>query len=207
MSHFGFLFLNSSEILRKSAFSLPKQCSISCSAHSQVETLWQEMWRPVSVLVFSRFFGFLPHSTNMQNEVDLIGDSKLPLSVNVSVDGCCSLHVTVRWTGDSSRVTPPFAPTCWDRLSPPQGIWMNTIGSLFKGNQNQTWILHQQMITVFLLQMKNNPIQDRSPVHGDDFVILPEPRMAISICSKDTMNITVSQCSLNVFQNLAKVKT
>uniref|UniRef100_A0AAQ4Q6C5 Vacuolar protein sorting 13 homolog C n=2 Tax=Gasterosteus aculeatus aculeatus TaxID=481459 RepID=A0AAQ4Q6C5_GASAC len=54
------------------------------------------------------------------------------------------------------------------------------------------------------LEMKNNPIQDKSPVHGDDFVILPEPRTAISISSKDTMNVTVSQCSLNVFYNLAK---
>ncbi|XP_038556520.1 vacuolar protein sorting-associated protein 13C isoform X2 [Micropterus salmoides] len=55
------------------------------------------------------------------------------------------------------------------------------------------------------LEMKNNPVQDKSPVHGDDFVILPEPRTAISICSKDTMNITVSQCSINVLYNLAKV--
>ncbi|XP_075939319.1 intermembrane lipid transfer protein VPS13C isoform X3 [Anarhichas minor] len=54
------------------------------------------------------------------------------------------------------------------------------------------------------LEMKNNPVQDKSPVHGDDFVILPEPRTAINICSKDNMNITVSQCSLNVFYNLAK---
>ncbi|KAM7405560.1 hypothetical protein PAMP_000001 [Pampus punctatissimus] len=54
------------------------------------------------------------------------------------------------------------------------------------------------------LEMKNNPIQDKSPVHGDDFIILPEPRTAVNICSKDTMNITISQCSLNVFHNLAK---
>lgn len=54
--------------------------------------------------------------------------------------------------------------------------------------------------------MKNNPVQDKSPIHGDDFVILPEPRTAINICSKDTMNITVSQCSLNVLHNLAKVQ-
>ncbi|XP_030269125.1 vacuolar protein sorting-associated protein 13C [Sparus aurata] len=54
------------------------------------------------------------------------------------------------------------------------------------------------------LEMKNNPVQDKSPIHGDDFVILPEPRTAINICSKDTMNITVSQCSLNVLHNLAK---
>ncbi|XP_062417927.1 intermembrane lipid transfer protein VPS13C isoform X7 [Pungitius pungitius] len=54
------------------------------------------------------------------------------------------------------------------------------------------------------LQMKNNPVQDKSPVHGDDFVILPEPRTAINISSKDTMNVTLSNCSLNVFYNLAK---
>ncbi|XP_076592336.1 intermembrane lipid transfer protein VPS13C isoform X4 [Chaetodon auriga] len=55
-----------------------------------------------------------------------------------------------------------------------------------------------------VLEMKNNPVQDKSPVHGDDFVILPEPRTAINICSKDTMNITISQCSLSVLHNLAK---
>ncbi|XP_034747367.1 vacuolar protein sorting-associated protein 13C-like [Etheostoma cragini] len=54
------------------------------------------------------------------------------------------------------------------------------------------------------LEMKNHPIMDRSPVHGDDFVILPEPCTAVSVCSKDTMNITVSQCSLSVLHNLAK---
>ncbi|KAM3866154.1 intermembrane lipid transfer protein VPS13C-like [Diretmus argenteus] len=54
------------------------------------------------------------------------------------------------------------------------------------------------------LEMKNNPVQDKSPVPGDDFVVLPEPRTAINICSKDTMNITISPCSLNIFTNLAK---
>ncbi|KAJ0001755.1 hypothetical protein NQD34_001551 [Periophthalmus magnuspinnatus] len=54
------------------------------------------------------------------------------------------------------------------------------------------------------LEMKNNPVQDRSPVHGDDFVILPEPRTAVTICSKDTMNITLSQSCLQVLNNLAK---
>ncbi|KAI9531704.1 hypothetical protein NQZ68_038852, partial [Dissostichus eleginoides] len=54
------------------------------------------------------------------------------------------------------------------------------------------------------LEMKNNPLQDRSPVHGDDFVILPEPRLAVSVSSKDTLNVTVSQSSLSVLQNLAK---
>ncbi|XP_069574520.1 intermembrane lipid transfer protein VPS13C isoform X1 [Brachyistius frenatus] len=54
------------------------------------------------------------------------------------------------------------------------------------------------------LEMKTNPVQDKSPVHGDDFVVLPEPRTAVNIYSKDTMNITVSRSSLNVFHNLAK---
>ncbi|XP_047435908.1 vacuolar protein sorting-associated protein 13C isoform X3 [Mugil cephalus] len=54
------------------------------------------------------------------------------------------------------------------------------------------------------LEVKNNPVQDRSPVHGDDFIFLPEPRTLINICSKDTMNITVSQSTLNVLHNLAK---
>ncbi|MGH0138174.1 UNVERIFIED_CONTAM: hypothetical protein FKN15_065568 [Acipenser sinensis] len=54
------------------------------------------------------------------------------------------------------------------------------------------------------LEMKNNPIQDKSPVPGDDFVVLPEAQTAINICSKDTMNITISKCCLHVFTNLAK---
>ncbi|XP_075873846.1 intermembrane lipid transfer protein VPS13C isoform X3 [Nelusetta ayraudi] len=54
------------------------------------------------------------------------------------------------------------------------------------------------------LEMKNNPVQDKSPVHGDDFVILPEPQTAVNICSKDILNVTVSQSSLSVFHNLAK---
>ena len=55
--------------------------------------------------------------------------------------------------------------------------------------------------------MKNNPVQDKSPMPGDDFVILPDPRTAINICSKDTMNITISKCCLSVFNNLAQVHT
>uniref|UniRef100_A0A1A8GA63 Vacuolar protein sorting 13 homolog C n=1 Tax=Nothobranchius korthausae TaxID=1143690 RepID=A0A1A8GA63_9TELE len=54
------------------------------------------------------------------------------------------------------------------------------------------------------LEVKNNPIMDKSPVHGDDFTMLPEARTVINICSKDTMNITISKCSLSVFENLAK---
>ncbi|KAG2470896.1 VP13C protein, partial [Polypterus senegalus] len=54
------------------------------------------------------------------------------------------------------------------------------------------------------LEMKNNPVQDKSPVPGDDFVLLPEPKTSINICSKDTLNVTVSKCTLAVFTNLAK---
>lgn len=53
--------------------------------------------------------------------------------------------------------------------------------------------------------MRTNPIQDKSPVHGDEFIILPEPRTAISICSKDIINVTISQSALTVFHNLSKV--
>ncbi|XP_049329631.1 intermembrane lipid transfer protein VPS13C isoform X3 [Astyanax mexicanus] len=54
------------------------------------------------------------------------------------------------------------------------------------------------------VQMKNNPVREKSPVPGDDFVMLPDPRTAINICSKDTMNITLSKCCLNVLHNLAQ---
>ncbi|XP_078536950.1 intermembrane lipid transfer protein VPS13C isoform X2 [Lissotriton helveticus] len=54
------------------------------------------------------------------------------------------------------------------------------------------------------VEMKNNPKQERGLIPGDDFVLLPEPQTAISISSKDTMNITISKCSLGVFSNLAK---
>ncbi|KTG38309.1 hypothetical protein cypCar_00041631 [Cyprinus carpio] len=57
------------------------------------------------------------------------------------------------------------------------------------------------------LDMKNNPVRDKSPVPGDDFIMLPDPRTAITIFSKDTMNITVSKCCLSVFNNLAKEKS
>ncbi|KAI4872968.1 hypothetical protein NFI96_023652 [Prochilodus magdalenae] len=54
------------------------------------------------------------------------------------------------------------------------------------------------------VETKNNPVRDKSPVPGDDFVVLPEPRTAVNICSKDTMNITISKSCLNVLHNLAK---
>ncbi|XP_055453871.1 intermembrane lipid transfer protein VPS13C isoform X2 [Psammomys obesus] len=52
------------------------------------------------------------------------------------------------------------------------------------------------------LNVKKNPIQDKSLIPGDDFI--PEPQMAIHISSGATMNITISKSCLNVFNNLAK---
>ncbi|KAK3562082.1 hypothetical protein QTP86_027175 [Hemibagrus guttatus] len=54
------------------------------------------------------------------------------------------------------------------------------------------------------IEVKNNPVWDKSPVPGDDFIMLPESRTSVNICSKDTMNITLSKCCLNVFQNLTQ---
>ncbi|NWI85207.1 VP13C protein, partial [Pitta sordida] len=54
------------------------------------------------------------------------------------------------------------------------------------------------------LEMKTNPVQERSLMPGDDFIVIPEPQTAINISSKDTMNITISKCCLAVFSNLAK---
>ncbi|XP_060797783.1 intermembrane lipid transfer protein VPS13C isoform X2 [Neoarius graeffei] len=54
------------------------------------------------------------------------------------------------------------------------------------------------------IEIKNNPAWDKSPVPGDDFIVLPESCTCINICSKDTMNITLSKCCLNVFHNLTQ---
>ncbi|XP_062868929.1 intermembrane lipid transfer protein VPS13C isoform X1 [Trichomycterus rosablanca] len=54
------------------------------------------------------------------------------------------------------------------------------------------------------IEIKNNPARDKSPVPVEDFLVLPEPCTAINICSKDTMNITLSKCCLNVFHKLAQ---
>ncbi|OXB82051.1 UNVERIFIED_CONTAM: hypothetical protein H355_004134 [Colinus virginianus] len=54
------------------------------------------------------------------------------------------------------------------------------------------------------LEMKTNPVQERSLIPGDDFIVFPEPQTAVNISSKDTMNITISKCCLAVFSNLAK---
>ncbi|XP_048960413.1 intermembrane lipid transfer protein VPS13C isoform X3 [Canis lupus dingo] len=54
------------------------------------------------------------------------------------------------------------------------------------------------------LNIKKNPVQDKSLMPGDDFIFLPEPQTAVHISSGDTMNITISKSCLNVFNNLAK---
>uniref|UniRef100_A0A8D0SZB2 Vacuolar protein sorting 13 homolog C n=1 Tax=Sus scrofa TaxID=9823 RepID=A0A8D0SZB2_PIG len=54
------------------------------------------------------------------------------------------------------------------------------------------------------LAVKKNPVQDKSLMPGDDFMVLPEPQTEVNISSGDTMNITVSKSCLNVFNNLAK---
>ncbi|KAM5242082.1 intermembrane lipid transfer protein VPS13C isoform 2-T2 [Hipposideros larvatus] len=54
------------------------------------------------------------------------------------------------------------------------------------------------------LDVKKNPVQDKSLMPGDDFIFLPEPQTAVHISSGDTMNITISKTCLNVFNNLAK---
>ncbi|XP_057687593.1 intermembrane lipid transfer protein VPS13C isoform X2 [Corythoichthys intestinalis] len=54
------------------------------------------------------------------------------------------------------------------------------------------------------LEVKTNPVADKSPAHGDEFVILPEPRTAIRVYSDDTLNVTLSRCALDVLGNLAR---
>ncbi|XP_064373577.1 intermembrane lipid transfer protein VPS13C isoform X2 [Dromaius novaehollandiae] len=54
------------------------------------------------------------------------------------------------------------------------------------------------------LEMKTNPVQERSLMPGDDFIVLPEPQTAVNISSMDTMNITISKSCLAVFDTLAK---
>ncbi|XP_058914527.1 intermembrane lipid transfer protein VPS13C isoform X3 [Kogia breviceps] len=54
------------------------------------------------------------------------------------------------------------------------------------------------------LTVKKNPVQDKSLMPGDYFILLPEPETEVDISSGDTMNITISKSCLNVFNNLAK---
>ena len=48
----------------------------------------------MSVWVLSGNSGFFPQYKNMRTEVRLIGHCKLPVGVNVSVDGCFCLDVS-----------------------------------------------------------------------------------------------------------------
>ncbi|XP_054859061.1 intermembrane lipid transfer protein VPS13C isoform X2 [Eublepharis macularius] len=73
-------------------------------------------------------------------------------------------------------------------------VWEPLIERVEKGSRQ--WNLK--------FKMKTNPVQDKSLLPGDDFIILPEPQTSINISSKDIMNITVSKCCLAVFDNLAK---
>ncbi len=60
-------------------------------------SVWSLHVLPVSAWVLSGYSSFLPQSKDMQFR--LIGDSKLPVGVNVSVNGCLSLYVSpaVNW--------------------------------------------------------------------------------------------------------------
>merc|ERR1712035_232177 len=62
---------------------------------------------PVSAWVLSGFSGFLPQSKDMH--VRLIGDSKLPVGVNVSVSGCLSMCQPCDKLATCPGCTPPLA--------------------------------------------------------------------------------------------------
>ncbi|XP_048376854.1 intermembrane lipid transfer protein VPS13C isoform X4 [Stegostoma tigrinum] len=53
-------------------------------------------------------------------------------------------------------------------------------------------------------QIKTNMAQDTALVPGDDFLQILDPQTAITISSNNILNITVSKCSLNVLDVLAK---
>merc|ERR1712237_17615 len=71
-------------------------------------SVWSLHVLHVSAWVLSGFSGFLPQSKDTLIGVRLIGDSKLPVGVNVLVDGClslCCLSIcALRLTGDQPRV-------------------------------------------------------------------------------------------------------
>nr|DBA31558.1 TPA: hypothetical protein GDO54_007385 [Pyxicephalus adspersus] len=73
-------------------------------------------------------------------------------------------------------------------------VWEPLIERVDSGNRR--WSLK--------LEIKNNPVQKKNLLPGDDFIVIPEPQSSINIASKDTMNITVSKYTLGVFSNLSK---
>ncbi|XP_077569200.1 intermembrane lipid transfer protein VPS13C isoform X2 [Stigmatopora nigra] len=54
------------------------------------------------------------------------------------------------------------------------------------------------------LEVKTNPEADRSPAHGDEFVIPPEARTDVRVSSDDTLNVTLSRGTLDVLTRLAE---
>ena len=77
-------------------------------------SVWSLHVLPVSAWVLSGFSGFLPQSKNMH--VRSIGDSKLSLGVNVSVNGCVSLCGPAMNWRLIQGVTLPSPQDSWDRL-------------------------------------------------------------------------------------------
>lgn len=87
--------------------------------------------------VLSRYSSFLPQSKNMQGR--LTSDFKLPVGVNMTVNGCLSLHMlALRLTGDLSRMYPSSCPMSAEicstptrpsslRLSRKENEWKNRI--------------------------------------------------------------------------------
>ncbi|KAF4017408.1 hypothetical protein G4228_008862 [Cervus hanglu yarkandensis] len=75
--------------------------------------------------------------------------------------------------------------------------------SKFSGNI-KNWTSLMAASADMTLEVKKNPVQDKTLMPGDDFSALPEPQTEVDISSGDTMNITISKSCLNVFNNLAK---
>ncbi|XP_032870852.1 vacuolar protein sorting-associated protein 13C isoform X2 [Amblyraja radiata] len=73
-------------------------------------------------------------------------------------------------------------------------VWEPLLEQVVPGEQR--WSLN--------LQMKTNTRADKALIPGDDFLPIPDPQTTITISSKDVLNITVSKCSMNVMNILAK---
>lgn len=75
----------------------PHSKKVLGSVPGQDLSMWNLHVLPMCMWVFSRYSGF-PKSRDMH--IRLIGDSELPLGVNVWINGVCAL----RWCGNLSRV-------------------------------------------------------------------------------------------------------
>ncbi len=88
---------------------------LGLSPHSPVGSVWSLHVLLVLLLGFSS--GFLPHA-DMQ--IRLIGDSKLPVGVNVSVSSCMSLYVGPVTDWRPVQGVPSCSPNgSWDQLQHP----------------------------------------------------------------------------------------